>query len=126
VPVTTTTTATTTTTTSSPTPTLASTLMLNPAYLAISDSISLFRYLSRNDICKVLSMPTLGWDEMEPKPRVKFEVAMKAIQDFFKVNSLEIPSDDKDRLEVIGKMLEDELVTKEERGEEAFVEVDLE
>jgi hypothetical protein len=126
VPVTTTTTATTTTTTSSPTPNLASTLMLNPAYLAISDSISLFRYLSRNDICKVLSMPTLGWDEMEPKPRVKFEVAMKAIQDFFKVNSLEIPSDDKDRLEVIGKMLEDELVTKEERGEEAFVEVDLE
>jgi hypothetical protein len=125
VPVTTTTTATTTTTTS-PTPNLASTLMLNPAYLAISDSISLFRYLSRNDICKVLSMPTLGWDEMEPKPRVKFEVAMKAIQDFFKVNSLEIPSDDKDRLEVIGKMLEDELVTKEERGEEAFVEVDLE
>ncbi len=103
-----------------------STLMLNPAYLAVSDSISLCQYLSRNAICEVVSMPTMAWDEMQPKPRVGLEAAMNAVGEFLQVNSLERTPKDHGRLEVLAKPLIDELLVKQSRGEETALELDLE
>jgi hypothetical protein len=100
--------------------------MLNPAYLAVSDSINLYRYLSRNALCEFLSAPTLAWDDVHPKPRVSFDLATGAVKEFLGVNGLKPPSSSDEELEATAKSLLEEGVRQSVTGGECSLQLEVE
>lgn len=108
-----------------PTPTTTTTgtspsqpdLMLNPAYLAVSEAMHFSTFVIRQSLTPIIGLEKVEWNDLVPRPKVGYQVALAGVLELLKVNGIQVGPD--------GDLTEVQNADLDPKGKGKMKEVDI-